>query len=174
MYVNRDELDKVAPQKIDGSFYRLIRTRYANEPLSMFGSIAQGGRYNVAGLFGALYLGFDSETCHAEITQGILAGLPVKKGSLKLWEYSAELQKVIRLDDPDILSAIGVTVDETTIPGNHQTASLIGEPLYLRRVEGLVAPSAQRRSSLCLDVFLDHVKLPSFIKPLKMSDFESN
>ncbi len=33
MHVNRDELDKVAPQKIDGSFYGLIRTRYANESL---------------------------------------------------------------------------------------------------------------------------------------------
>ena len=174
MHVNRDELDRVAPQKIDGSFYRLIRTKYANEPLSMFGSIAQGGRYNVARLFGALYLGFDTETCRAEVTQGILAGLPVKKGAFKLWEYDVALQKIIRLDDPTLLAAIGVTFDEITVPGNHQTASLIGEPLYLRRVEGLVAPSAQRLGSLCLDVFLDHVKPLSFVKPLKMSDFESD
>jgi len=174
MHVNRDELDKVAPQKINGSYCRLIRTRYANEPLSMFGSFVQGGRYNIAGLFGALYLGFDAETCHAEVTQGILAGLPVKIGAFKLWEYDVALQKIIRLDDPTVLTSIGVTVDEITIPGNHQTASLIGEPLYERKMEGLVAPSAQRRGSLCLDVFLDHVKLPSFVKPLTMPDFESN
>ena len=174
MHVNRDELNKLPPQKIDGNFFRLIRTKYANEPLSMFGSIAQGGRYNVAGLFGALYLGFDTETCHAEVTQGILAGLPIKKGAFRLWEYDVALQKIIRLDDPSVLAAIGVTVDEITIPGNRQTASLIGEPLYTRKLEGLVAPSAQRRGSLCLDVFYDHVKLPSFVKPLTMSDFESN
>lgn len=162
MHVNRDELDKVASQKIDGGFYRLIRTKYANEPLSMFGSIAQGGRYNVAGTFGALYLGFDTETCHAEVTQGILAGLPVKIGAFKLWEYDVALQKIIRLDNPTVLTSIGVTVDEITIPGNHQTASLIGEPLYEREMEGLVAPSAQRRGSLCLDVSLTMLNfLPS-------------
>lgn len=172
MHVNRDELDKVAPQKIDGSFYRLIRTRYANEPLSMVGSLLEGARYNVAGMFGALYLGFDSDTCHAEVTQGILAGLPVKKGAFKLWEYAVALQRIIRLDDPSVLSAIGVTIDEITVPGHRETASLIGEPLYKRKVEGLVAPSAQRRGSLCLDVFQDHVKLPSYVNPLKMSDYE--
>lgn len=172
MHVNLDELNKLPPQKIDGSFFRLIRARYANEPLSMDGSILEGGRYNVAGMFGALYLGFDSETCHAEVTQGILAGLPVKKGAFKLWEYSVALQKIIRLDDPNVLTVIGVTVNEITIPGNRQTASLIGEPLYKRKMEGLVAPSAQRHGYLCLDVFLDHVKDPSFVNPLRMSDYE--
>lgn len=126
MHVNLDELNKLPPQKIDGNFFRLIRSRFANEPLSMVGSILEGGRYNVAGSFGALYLGFDSETCHSEVTQGILAGLPVKKGAFKLWEYAVALKKILRLDDPNILIVIGVTVNEITIPGNRQTASLIG------------------------------------------------
>jgi len=172
MNVNLDELSKLPPQKIDGNFFRLIRTRYASEPLSMVGSILEGGRYNVAGAFGALYLGFDSETCHAEVTQGILAGLPVKKGAFKLWEYAVALQKIIRLDDPRVLKSIGVTANEIIIPGNRQTASLIGVPLYNQKMEGLVAPSAQRRGSLCLDVFLDHVKDPSFINPTRMTDYE--
>ena len=37
----------------------------------MTGSLKEGGRYNVTGLFGALYLSFDKETCQAEVTAGI-------------------------------------------------------------------------------------------------------
>jgi len=66
-------------------------------------STAQGGRYNAAGLFGGLYLGFETETCRADVTKGSLAGLPVKKGAFKLWEYDVALQKSIRLDAPDNL-----------------------------------------------------------------------
>ena len=170
MPVNSLAIATVPTQSIEDDFYRLIRTKYANEPMSMFGAIKQGGRYNIVG-FGALYLGFDPDICHAEVTQGILAGLPTKKDAFKLWQYKVKLQAIVRLDEKSVLHELGVTTAEISIKGNHETASTIGNPLFKRGVEGLVAPSAQKLGGLCLDVFLDNVKSPSNVQPLNMCDF---
>jgi RES domain-containing protein len=57
MEVRTDALYTVPTEIIKGIFYRYIRTKFANEPLSVHGAMKNGGRYNVAGLFSALYLG---------------------------------------------------------------------------------------------------------------------
>jgi len=124
-----------------------------------------GGRYNVAGLFAALYLGFDHETCQAEVSQGIAAGVPFKIGAFTAWDYSVELSTIVRLDAASVLARLGITKSDITIPGNHWTASGIGEHLHKRGdVQALVAPSAQLANGLCLDVYLDRVKMPSYVK----------
>ncbi|MFH0801792.1 MAG: RES family NAD+ phosphorylase [bacterium] len=167
MAVKTHILSELPTEPVNGKFYRLIRKRYADKPLSMFGSLKEGGRYNVAGAFSALYLGFDQETCRAEVSQGIASGLPFKPGAFVLWNYNALLNSVIRLDDQNICKRIGVTLEEITVTGDHQWAGLIGEPLYKRGVEGLVAPSAQRKGGKCLDIYLDNVKPPAYVKPIK-------
>jgi len=166
MTVNTAALHSVPTSAVTGKYFRLIRQRYAHEPLSMLGALKEGQRYNVAGLFGALYLGFDKETCQAEVQGGILMSLPIKAKAYVLWDYQVKLQAVVRLDDDTICSAIGITQAEISVKGDHQWASLIGEPLYNRAVEGLVAPSAQKTGGKCLDVFLDHVHAPSEVVPL--------
>jgi len=168
---NKAALHTIRPADVSGDFFRLIRSRYAGEPLSMYGSFNNGGRYNVAGLFGALYLGLDPDTCHAEVTGGILAGVPTKPGAFKLWTYAVALRTIVRLDDPGVLTILGLTISDITIPGNHWTASEIGEPLFNRGLEGLVAPSSQKVGGLCLDVFLDHVKSPSAVNPMRQQDW---
>jgi RES domain-containing protein len=165
MPVNKDALDTVPASAIEGVFYRLISERYQNEPLSMFGAFKEGRRYNVAQTFGALYLGFDKETCQAEILGApILAGLLPKKGAYVLWDYDASLNLVVRLDDTQTCTTIGVTQAEITVKLDHQWASSIALPLFRRRIEGVVAPSAQKPDGKCLDVFLDNVSSPSFVK----------
>jgi len=127
MQVNTEALESLQSEALTGTFYRYIRTRYADKPLSTNGAFVNGGRYNVAGSFAALYLGFNLETCEAEVSQGILAGVPLKRGAFTVWEYEASLSFVVRLDDPAIQAQIGVTDKDITISGNHWTASQIGE-----------------------------------------------
>ena len=90
-------LYSVGTEKIAGKFFRYVRTRYAHEPLSMVGAFKDGRRYNVSGLFGALYLGFNRETCEAEVSQGIAAGVPFKKDAYTVWTYDVALGAVVRL-----------------------------------------------------------------------------
>ncbi len=165
MIANQAALHQVQTEPVNGQFYRYIRKKYATMPLSMHGAFNEGRRYNVAGLFGALYLAFDCATCEAEVSQGIIAGLEMKKGAFVVWEYQVSLQSVVRLDSESVLQAIEVSRADITVKGNHWTASGIGEPLYNRGVEGLVAPSAQQEDGKCLDIFLDHVNENSSVEP---------
>lgn len=135
----------------------------------MAGSFQNGGRYNVAGLFGALYLGFDHETCQSEVSSGIVANVPLKKGVFSAWEYSVSLQQVISLTDAAILAKLALTRDEITRPYDHWTASGIGEHLHKRGdVEALEAPSAHLETGRCLDIFLDRLQEPSIVRPIEM------
>lgn len=159
MHVKTGALYTLKPSRITGTFYRYIRTKYGDEPLSVVGSLRNGGRYNVAGLFAALYLGFDTKTCESEVSQGIAAGVPFKVGAFTAWDYDVALVSVIRLDDPTVQSELQVNNADISIQGNHWTASGIGEHLHKRGdVEGLVAPSAQHKGGLCLDIYLDRVQ----------------
>ena len=166
MTLNSGALSLIHLQPVSGRFYRYIRTRFAKDPLSMVGALQNGGRYNVVYSFGALYLGIDRTTCEAEVSNGIAAGLRFKTGAFTAWDYDVNLNGVVRLDQAEIQAAIGVTQAQITIPGDHWTASAIGEPLYNRGdVEAIMAPSAHLATGTCLDVFLDRVRSPSKVKP---------
>lgn len=167
MNVKTGALYTVQPAKISGKFYRYIRTKYGDQPLAVVGSFRNGGRYNVAGLFGALYLGFDRKTCEAEVSQGIAASVPFKKGAFTAWDFDVGLARVVRLDDEAIRDELEISETDISREGDHWTASGIGEHLHKRGdVQGLVAPSAQLKGGRCLDVFLDRVNEPSYVIPL--------
>jgi RES domain-containing protein len=151
-------LNQLGFEPVSGRFFRLIRSRFADQPLAMTGALLEGGRYNVAHSFGALYLGFDEETCQFEVQEGVLAGCEIKPGAYVLWDYNVSLEEVVRLDDDANCARIGVTQKEISVPGEHQWASLIGEPLFARGLEALVAPSAHRTNGKCLDIFLDNLR----------------
>ncbi|MDZ4834688.1 MAG: RES family NAD+ phosphorylase [Candidatus Melainabacteria bacterium] len=162
--MNTGALYTIATKPINGTFFRYIRTKYGDEPLAVIGSLLNGGRYNVAGLFGALYLGFDHETCQAEVSDGIAAGVPFKKGAFTAWDYSVYLSAIVRLDSQSIQNELQISKAQITERGNHWTASGIGEHLHKRGdVDGLVAPSAHHVNGLCLDVFLDRINAPSHV-----------
>ena len=166
MHVKSGSLYTIKTSKVARTFYRYMRTKYGDEPMAVVGSIKCGGRYNVAGLIGALYLGFDTKTCEAEVSQGIAAGVPFKNGAFTAWEYDVDLKHVIRLDDKAVQIELEINQADITIQGNHWTASGIGEHLHKRGdVEGLVAPSAQYKEGLCLDVYLDRVSTTSKVAP---------
>lgn len=106
------------------------------------------------------------------MSQGIAAGLPFKKGVFAVWQYDVNLACVVRLDNPNVQEAIGVSQEDITIKGNHWTASGVGEPLFNRgNVEGLVAPSAQLPEGKCLDVFLDRLQQNSVVNPVSRVAF---
>jgi RES domain-containing protein len=61
MLVNPESLAALKTEPFQGKVFRYIRRRFAEEPLSTKGSLDNGGRYNVAGQFGVLYLGFQKK-----------------------------------------------------------------------------------------------------------------
>jgi RES domain-containing protein len=84
MQAKTDALYTIGSRPLAGVFYRYLRTKHGDKPLSMDGALANGGRYNVANLFGALYLGFDRKTCEAEVSQGYSCGRAALRKSRKL------------------------------------------------------------------------------------------
>lgn len=145
--------------------YRLIPRLHAAEPMSMVGSIIRGGRYNLKNVFGALYLGTETETCELEVGG---AGDPLNPDAYFLWRYSAIVNNIIHLT-ADVCSEIGVTPEEITVPGDHQWAESIGFPLHEREIEGTLRPSAANPpNGESLDIFLDNLKTKSFIFPLEL------
>jgi RES domain-containing protein len=84
-----------------GRWFRVLKPRYAHEPLSGEGAKLVGGRFNRPGR-AALYLSADPQTAYAEYTQTLYdrPGL--------MCSYDVDLAPVVDLTDADILAALGV------------------------------------------------------------------
>jgi RES domain-containing protein len=86
-----------------GRWFRVLKPRYAHEPLSGEGARLVGGRFNRPGR-AALYLSADPQTAYAEYTQTLYdrPGL--------MCSYEVDLAPVVDLTDAEILAALGVSV----------------------------------------------------------------
>jgi RES domain-containing protein len=162
-------LASISTEPCSGTFFRYIRKRYAEDPLSTTGSLEHGGRYNLKGRFGALCLGSSAAICQAEVSQGVLTGGTLRQGAYVGWKYTIDLQHCVNLNSNLSLKAPGLNRQQLTVRGEHEwTANNIGLPLYERKdVEALLVPSACLTEGHCLDVFMDRLLTHSQVKALQ-------
>jgi RES domain-containing protein len=113
-------LQKISPSSVDKSFYRIVRRRYRDQPLSIKGSLRTGGRYNLPQYFivngqqrncidgfGSLYLSRTVEI--AEVEVGIK-----KVFSQSVFEVRCRCDKVLDLTNQNNLSILGTNDQEIT------------------------------------------------------------
>lgn len=129
-----------------GRWFRVLKPRYAHEPLSGTGASLVGGRFNRKGRV-ALYLSADPQTAYAEYTQTLFdrPGL--------MCSYDVDLAPVADLTAPATLHALGVTAD--TLAGRwvgvpDPPGQLLSERLIAEGRAGALYPSAQRTGGINL------------------------
>lgn len=162
----------------EGIGYRSVSQRFAtkHDIASVRGSIIAGGRYNLKGTFGVLYLSTDIHTCIEEVTRAtqrrefeVAEGLPRTVIGIEL-----KLARVLDLTDPKILRRIGIgqrvlkNVDWLHIQnsrGEEAITQTIARYARDAGFEGLLVPSA-----VCggknIDIFIDRLDSSSLLLPI--------
>jgi RES domain-containing protein len=116
----QEALQRISPSFVDKSFYRIVRRKYRDQPLSIKGSLMTGGRYNIPKYFlvngqrkncvdgfGSLYLSNTVEIAKAEV--GIK-----KVFSQSVFEIYCRCDKVLDLTNQDNLRILGTNDQEIT------------------------------------------------------------
>lgn len=127
-------------QRLRGRWFRVLKPRYAHEPLSGEGAKLVGGRFNRKGT-AALYLSADPQTAYAEYTQTLYdrPGL--------MCSYEVDLAPVIDLTNDGILEALGVATTDLTgrwIGIKEPPGQRLSERLIAEGWAGALYRSAQR------------------------------
>ncbi len=153
-----DKFSEISPISFVGYGYRIVRQEY--DPLSTEGSLKYGGRYNVKGKFGALYIGDSQSVCEAEMeqkTSGFRAKFKHKIAKLEI-----SFRRVIDLTNEENCKILNIKKDQLlsedrTLP---QSLSYLA---YHMGYEALITPSATGRGENII-VFPDNIKKGSSIK----------
>lgn len=160
-------LRRIAPEPLTGTFYRVVRVEFIDQPLGTLGSKRFGGRYNLKGKFDVLYLSSDHALALKEASPGSLKFTPHL-----ILSVTVRLKKVISLVSPELRSQIGVSIDELLVPWRHDQDILGKEAITQRlgrlirstkRFEAIVYPSKVDPSRSNLAVFMDRLRKGSAI-----------
>ncbi len=134
----KQAISKHKPRKVHGAFwYRAIINTRRDSLLSPYGAYLNGGRYNAAREFGAVYLSESPEGCRAEMTKRLLT--PLNKYVVgKIRTYA---QKICDLTDEDLLDELGLDRDQL-VSDDLERTQLLGTLIRDAGFEGILAPSA--------------------------------
>lgn len=133
------------------------------DPLSVEGSLRNGGRYNPPGEFGALYTSPDLLTAVEEVARGVRArGVdPAAFGPDDWWSYELEvsIDVVLDLTSAEVLSRLGVSADLLT-SGDLATTRRLAQEAREVGYQAVIVPSAAVPGSKNLVIFPDKVSRP--------------
>jgi RES domain-containing protein len=139
--VSRWSLDKFAPVRIEGRFWRMLSPRWHHAPLSGDGAARAGGRWNAAGT-PALYLSDAHAAAIAEYMQAL-----VHPGTFAPYDVMSE--HMLDLADPVVRTAAGIDDALLTLPW--------------RRVRDIYrgVPESWTFADAAMDVGFDGMRVPS-------------
>jgi len=134
------QIEAQLPRSLKGQFFRLVHSRFRDDPLNTKGSLQYGGRYNPPSVFGALYLAESEELAQTEVLRAV--GDPsMLAGRFVCGEVQLSLKRVLDLTDPDVLQALGIARDEllTDTGDRQQDYALTRQLAHLARAAGFEA-----------------------------------
>ncbi|HIK12900.1 MAG TPA: RES family NAD+ phosphorylase [Oscillatoriaceae cyanobacterium M33_DOE_052] len=162
-------------QSAQGVVFRYVHIKYQNSPLSAIGSLKAGGRYNIAGLFAALYTSDTPITALRELRVLVetAAGLIASKAPPYLLlsiEYS--LGTIIDLTQSDQQNLLGTNMQELTgtwlplvLKGQAPPTQTLGEAIYnAQNIEAIKVPSAHDPNAYNLVILPDRLSAQSIVK----------
>jgi RES domain-containing protein len=164
----RGVLTKVQGRSSQGLYYRVIRPKYMNGPLSTKGSVVTGGRYNPKDDFGVLYFAEDLVVGLAEVRM-ILQGMPEftrqKPATRLILCVSVTISNVLDLRDEATMETLGTSLQELCGPweqydyaGKLAPTQQLGSAVFLvQSFQGILYPSAKDSSKHNLAVFPDRL-----------------
>jgi RES domain-containing protein len=154
-----EAVDRLPRSPVAANVIRHIAPGYL--PLSGDGARIHGGRWNPPDSFAVLYTTFDRPTMIAELEraarrQGLLAADFLPRDEVA---YSVELQRVLDLEDPSHLHAVGLDPARLVSP-DWAPCQAVGDAAHYVGFEGIQAPSATGAGTT-LAIFLDRLMLGS-------------
>jgi RES domain-containing protein len=151
-----------------GVFYRLAAPRWATEEhlLTGAGALRAGGRWHPIGSFKAVYGSLDEETALAEsLAHQKRYGLPVMDAMPKtINAVTAKLYRVLDLTDGKVRTRLSLSRQrilqekwwERQEADEEAITQALGRVAQVARLEGLLVPSAARRSGKGIVYFPDN------------------
>ncbi len=133
-------------------------------PLSLEGSLMLGGRYNPPYQFGAIYCGWNEETCWAEIEKRLEG--PVKRARFNVIPIRVHLNKVLDLTDPTVLSELKVERQDLTHPTDYTLTRRIANMAREAGFEAILAPSSASPGTI-IAIFSDRLDTRSKLAVVK-------
>lgn len=127
--------------RIKKTFYRMVSVEDAESILSTGQSFAHGGRYNMQGEFGALYLGESPEVCKREKLKQV-AYNPELLPAQVLGSIRVDILNALDLTDTKNLNILGLSQDQLTDPLDTTLTLSIGQAARGLGVNALLVPSA--------------------------------
>jgi RES domain-containing protein len=153
-----------------GTLYRVCDPLYANtrDLLTGEGSRQYGGRWNAPGSFAVLYLSQSMEGAIAETVGlgGYYGFDPVARLPLTFVAMDATLQRVVDFTDPRVRKIIAVTLSgmrtcnwrHENTAGREALTQALGRAAFEEGADGIVVPSAARRSFNNLNLFPQNLR----------------
>lgn len=152
-----------------GTLYRASDPTYANtrDLLTGEGSRRVGGRWNGPGSFPTVYLAQSIEGSIAETlgVPGVYGFDPSSRLPLTLVALEAHLEAVLDFTDPRVRRALSVTLKTMNTcdwrndnsAGREAITQALGRAAFRLGVQGIIVPSAVRRTFKNLNVFPAHL-----------------
>lgn len=113
---------RTAPVRtFSGTVYRVCTARFADNLVSMRGSLLHGARYNIRGYFGALYTSLSRETARREMARYFTVA--PRDGFVEA-SISLRLTRVVDLTDKRLLRKAGINWDTTGAEAERGKCSL--------------------------------------------------
>ena len=127
--------------EVRGRYYRMVPGADAERILSTDGSFENGGRYNKAGEFGALYLSDARQTCESEKLKQA-GGQKERLAGHVVGEIDVELPGVLDLTSQDNLQKLGLTLEALTDDDDQAASRQVGAMAYNTGIYALLVQSA--------------------------------
>jgi RES domain-containing protein len=152
----------------EGVCFRSVKQRFANQQdiLSAQGSLFTGGRYNLAGAFGILYLACDPHTCLEEVTRTTTAGgfRAAESFPRTFIGIKVRLSKVLDLTNPRMRQRLGISKkllvttnwERIQDEGREANTQALGRLAKAAGFEAILTPSAAWNGNN-LNIFPDNV-----------------
>lgn len=132
--------------------YRRSLAPFQNSMLSMAGSLARGGRYNIRDYFGCLYACFEQDTLQAEMARYFTVDPDCGFADAVI---SVRLSRVVDLTSEFLLKRLGLSaaqlLDDSCTLTQH-----VGQSAWSVGVEALIVPSAAESRRCNLAILLDN------------------
>ena len=120
--------------------------------LSMAGSLARGGRYNIRDYFGCLYACFEQETLEAEMARYFTVEPDCGYADAVI---SLRLSRVADLTSEFLLKRLGLSTEQL-LENSYTLTQHVGQCAWSAGLEALIVPSAAESRRCNLAILLDN------------------
>jgi RES domain-containing protein len=164
-------LQEIAPIPVTGTGYRLIHASLAEAIGETGKSFEIGGRYNVRGLFGGLYLSESPDLAWGEVSRRYGRSDIIPPLVLGTFELVVRRALDLTLDASRLF--LQTRLEDISDPTSHYVSQLIGQAAWYHRFEAIRFPSAVDPGRANIVIFMDQLEVGSRVHRIKTEPYRA-